>query len=243
MEFNKNSKLFIRNVYSYDISACHYQVVKKLGLDISHIDEFDKKKRNIQIGLLMRDNQKLVSIIRKTTESIINEYLTINDLTNDDLIIRQYDGFLTQKNLKITSISIPLELKSFFIHMILSFDRKSYLAYDGKDVVIKGVAKKYNGINKILSKVAQMNFINREVIFTTLQKIKDEFLQSDDPFIFAIPIDETNDRYSIYIKKYGDIEVSKGIIDSIDTNDIDKKRYYDFYIAKFAKSIVLEFMK
>lgn len=241
MEFNKNSKLFIRNVFSYDIPACHYQVVKKLGLDISKLNENDKTQRNIQIGLMMRDNPKLVNVIRKTTESIIDEYLTRNNLTNDDLIIRQYDGFLTQKSLKITSLSIPIELKDTFTNMIISFDRKMYIA-KGNKIVIKGMPRKYDGINNIIEKIVGLDFINKDVIFSSLQKIKDEFFSTEDPRIFSIPVSDDKDKCNIIVKKYGEIEVSKGILDSMDIDDIDKRKYYEFYIMPFTKSIILEFM-
>lgn len=241
MDFNKSCKLFNRNVFSYDISSCHYQIAKKLGLDLSKIDKNDKKQRNIQIGLMMRNNPKLINVIRQTTESLINEYLLLNDLKEDDLIIRQYDGFITKKTLKITSLSIPIDLRNSFINMIISCDRKMYIANTDEKVIIKGLSKKYEKINKILENILKINFANKSSIFSTLQKIKDDFFDSEDPLLFAIPSSEKNKCY-VVVKKYGEIEISDGVLNSMDIDDIDKRFYYDFYIKPFTKSIVLEFI-
>ena len=121
MNINKNCKLFMRDVYLYDISACHYTIMQNLGFDLSKIDKTNKEKRNTQIGLLMRDNPKLTTILRSTTSSLIDEYLLRNNITEDDLIIRQYDGVITKKPIKeIVNPSMPLELRSIFQVMIIS---------------------------------------------------------------------------------------------------------------------------
>ena len=241
MNINKNCKLFMRDVYLYDISACHYTIMQNLGFDLSKIDKTNKEKRNTQIGLLMRDNPKLTTILRSTTSSLIDEYLLRNNITEDDLIIRQYDGVITKKPIKeIVNPSMPLELRSIFQVMIISVNRSMYIANDGKDVVIKGVPHRYESMDKIYKEIVSINYLNKESVFKSLQNIKDKVLSSDDASLYCIPTVE--DKYAVFFKQYGQLEVSKSMARIMDTDDIDKKYYFSYYIEPFTKSITVEFV-
>ena len=240
MEINKDCKLFLRDVYLYDISACHYTIVKNLGLDLSDIDENDKEARNIRIGIMMRDNPKLTPIIRSITESTISEYMLRNDVSKEEVITRQYDGFIVTKKLKdTTSASLPIGFKKMFQNLIISIDRKNYIAFDGNTVDIKGVSNKYDRMNKMLEKVAKLNFLNKTAIFTGLEKIKNEIFKSSDPYLYCMPEGE---KFSIMIKKYGQIEIGKSAVKILDLDDVDREWYFNYYIKPFTKSIVAEFV-
>ena len=240
MNINKNCKLFMRDVYLYDISACHYTIMENLGFDLSKIDKQNKEKRNTQIGLLMRDNPKLTSILRTTTNSLIDEYLVRNEISEDDLIIRQYDGIITKKALKESDQFIPLELRSIYQVMIISFNRNMYIANDGTDVIIKGIPHRYDSIDKIYKEIVRINYLNKESVFRSLQNIKNKILSSDDASLYCIPTSE--DKYAVFFKQYGQLEVSKSMTRVMDTEDIDKKYYFNYYIEPFTKSITVEFV-
>ena len=104
MKINQNLKLVMKDLYLYDIEACHYNLVKKLGLDISELDENDKTSRNIQIGKMMRKNPRLTSVLRNTTRSIIDEYIRKNNIQEDEIVIRQYDGMILTRGLQETNV-------------------------------------------------------------------------------------------------------------------------------------------
>jgi len=215
--------------------------MENLGFDLSKIDKTNKEKRNTQIGLLMRDNPRLTSILRSTTTSLINEYLLRNNITDDDLIIRQYDGVITKKPIKeIVNPSMPLELRSIFQVMIISFNRNMYIANDGTNVIIKGVPHRYDSIDNIYKEIVSINYLNKESVFKSLQNIKDKILSSDDVSLYCIPTEE--DKYAVFFKQYGQLEVSKSMARIMDTDDIDKKYYFTYYIEPFTKSITVEFV-
>ena len=109
MDINKGCKLFLNQVYSYDISQCHYSILKSLGFNLENINENDKETRNTQIGLLMRDNPRITSVLRDITNSTISEYLVRNDISPEDLIIRQYDGIIIKRLLNITDYHLSLD--------------------------------------------------------------------------------------------------------------------------------------
>jgi len=241
MKINENCRLFLNNVYSYDISSCHYNILKSLNYDISNIEKEDKLKRNIQIGMLMRDNPKLTSVIRSTTDSLIDEYILRNKIFKDDILIRQYDGFMTTKPLKITTDQyLPISLQNIFSVFIISIDRTKFIATDGNKISIKGVPYRYEEMDKIYKKILFINFANKQSVFVSLQNIKDEILNSYNPRLYCIP--NKGNKFNVFLKQYGQFEISDTIVNILDTNDIDKRRYFDFYIQTFFDSITVEFL-
>jgi len=242
MNINKNCKLFLRNLYSYDISSCHYNILKNLNYDVTKIDKDDKIKRNTQIGILMKNNPQLISVIRSTTDSIINEYLLRNKISEYDLIIKQYDGFITTKLLKENlSQYLPIQLKSIFSIFIISSDRTMFIATDGNEITLKGIPYKYNEMDQIYKKILFINYSNRESIFISLQNIKDEIMTSKNPLLYCIPTGEK--KFNIFLKQYGQFEISDTILKIIDTTDIDKERYFNYYLKPFFESIIIEFIE
>ena len=88
---------------------------------------------------MMRDNPRLIKILRNITTSTIDAYLKLNKVHSDEIILRQYDGILLTRKLYSTTEFIPLPLRNTFSIFIFSIYRNSYLAYDGNEIKIKGV--------------------------------------------------------------------------------------------------------
>lgn len=244
MKINKNKKLVLKDVYLYDIESCHYSIMQNLGLDTSGINAEDKTERNIQIGKMMRRNPKLTSLLRNTTNAIIDEYIRENDVSEDDIVIRQYDGILLhKKRLRITDLKgIPLNIRQHFLIFISSIDRKKYIALDSEmKTSIKGVPFKYPEMNKIYESICKLNYTNKESIFRNLQRIKDNLMTTRDARLFGIPVGDG--KFNIFLKGYGQVEITKATLKIMDPNDIDRDRYFKFYIEPFTRSIVVEFVR
>lgn len=240
MDINKNCKLFLRGVYLYDISSCHYVILEKLGFDVSKIDKDDKEKRNTQIGLAIRDNPRLGSMLRSITISTIDEYLKENNISEDDVILRQYDGILVTKRLTVTKGHIPIDLQKFFDMFIISIDRSCYLGFTSDSVTIKGVSNRYQRMDEIYKKLSKINYNSKESVFKGLEEIKKLIFNTDDIMLFCIESEE--DKYSVMLKQYGEIEVSKSTAKLLDMNEIDRQKYFDFYLKPFTMSICKEFL-
>ena len=178
MKINDHVQYIVRDVYFYDIESCHYQILSGLGYDLSHIDETDKLRRNTQIGIMMRDNPRLVKILRNITTSTIDSYLKINNVHPGQIILRQYDGVILTKRLDRTNEYIPLPLRTVYTIFISSIYRNSYLAYDGFASKIKGVKYLYPEIGHYLKKILKFNFIDKRTVFRQLQQLKDDILTS-----------------------------------------------------------------
>lgn len=243
MKLNEKTNLVLRDIYLYDIEACHYNIMKNLGFDMTNIDKDDKVGRNIQIGQMMRGNPRLTKLLRGTTKSILDEYILKNRVQEDEIIIRQYDGMILTRTLRETNLKhTPLDLRKHFQIFIISIDRKSYIALDSSNqTTVKGVSYKYSKMNEIYTQLCRAVDTNRQAMFKRLQKLKDNFLNSKDPYLFGIPT--KNDKCNVFLKEYGEMEVSLNLLKIMDPEDIDKQKYFDFYIRPFTKSIVFEYVR
>ena len=245
MKLNEKCNLVMRSIYSYDISACHYNILKNNGFDISHLDKDDKTKRNIQIGQMMRGNPDLTKFLRETTESIISEYIAQNDLSDDEIVIRQYDGFLSTRMLNVTEIgAMPLDKRDKFTIFISSIDRRMYIAKNSfGETTVKGVPFMYDQMKNIYASLcATTDASDKNIIFKRLQYFKDQFLLSNNTLLFGIPTGKEN-RFNVFLKKYGELEVSGSTLKIMDLEDIDRIKYFEFYIEPFTKSIVYQFVR
>jgi len=237
----KKYTFLYNNVYSYDIPSCHYNILKNSGYDVSDIDEHDKIKRNIQIGILMQNDPQLTKFLNDTTKNIIDFYIENNFIKTTDIILRQYDGFYTTKYLNLNiknDFPAKLELKNLYDIFIFSINKKMYIGYDyDKDkYLIKGVPNKYTEIEMLYKKILRCNFLNIRSIFMKLQKIKNYILTSDKIRLYAIPVNKS--EYKILFKDIGDIIVPSQSFSLIDHHEIDKYKYFQMYFEPFFKSIV-----
>ena len=239
MDINKTCKLFLKDVYLYDLSSCHYTIMDQLGFDMSSIDRNDKLKRNTQIGLLMKENPRLITVLRTTTISIINEYIKRNEIKPEELILNAYDGIITTRRLTITTDAyIPFDLQKYYEFMLIAFDRQKYLAKTYDKVDIKGVSHRYPEMDKMLERLLKLNFTNKKAIFIGLQKIKDEIMNGENIKLYCIPVGEK--QYSVFFKGYGETQITKNMIKVLDASDVDKEKYFELYLRPFCESIVLE---
>ena len=95
-------------------------------------------------------------------------------------------------------------------------------------------------MDKIYKKILFINYANKNSIFTSMQNIKDEILSSNNPLLYCIPVE--NNKFNVFLKQYGQFEVSGTVIKILDTSDIDRKKYFDYYIQPFFDSITVEFL-
>jgi len=244
MKINNQCSLYLNDVYNYDIRACHYSIMKNYGLDLHGIDGSNKAERNILIGKMMQTNPRLTSFLRNTTSAIVYEFISECKIKEEDLLMIQYDGIIVKKILrKISSDIMTLELRAHFQTLIMSINRNSYIAYDvtNNKAVIKGVSHRYKKMDEILGKLVKIEFQRKRGLFRQLQKIKDNFMTSTDIHLFCIPL--SDDKYSVFLKGYGELEIAKQTIKIMDPNDIDKHRYFDFYLRPFTQSIVAEHVR
>ncbi len=243
MKLNSD-RLVLRDVFSYDIEACHYNLLTKFGYNMSEINQYDKTERNIQIGKIMRDNETIKTRLRETTARIIDDYIKFNQLDESDIIIRQYDGIITTKRLVETDKSVlPIALQNRFDIVLISIERGKYIAFDnlrGK-VKVKGVPNLYDGIKTYYQKLVRIVDIeNKSRVLDNLEKLKQTFHKEEDLSVFAIPAND--EEVEMIFKSFGQIRVKRNTLYYMSDDEIDKNFYYDFYLHSFIQSVILEIL-
>jgi len=244
MKLNQRHPTFLNNVFLYDINACHYNIMKNNGYDISNIDFDNKLNRNKEIGKMMRTDRKLTKLLAETTRNTIDEFIKINDINDDDIVIRQYDGIIVLKACKPATINgLQIEERYMFSDFLESLDRKSYVAYDRfkNKIVLKGIPFRYEEMDQVIKRIITINFSIKEEVFNTLEEIKQYILRCNDINLFSIPSGDS--KFIVHLKDYGELLVAKNLLKLMPLEDIDKKKYFDQYIKPFSKSLTLEFLK
>ena len=240
MNINNNCNLVLSDVYLYDIHKCHYTILKRLGYNLDLIDEYDKITRNIQIGYLMK-NKQLTSMLRLITNSLVNEFIIRNNIKDDEIICRQYDGIIIIKPATLTNQYIDFDLRDIYEFMIISINYDNYIAInDKKKIIIKGVPNRNEYIDSFLYRVLNINFASKISIFKSMFNIKNDIIYSESPELFCIP--NSDDKYSVILKRYGTIKISETIVDMLDVDEIDRYAYFEIYIKPFFDSIVKEYI-
>jgi len=241
MQINRTSKLFLTNCYLYDITSCHCNILKNLGYNVSKLEVKYKISRNIEIGCLMRENPRLSTMLRSITNSVIDSYLNENNI-KDELITRQYDGVIVTKPLLETkNFELKLELRNIFQFFLISITRDSYIAIDtNKEITIKGIPYRYEEIDNFIKRIISINFASKLSIFESMERIKNELFYCQECNVFMIPNDE--ESCFIFLNDYGKTKISKTLSRILDPDDIDKEKYYNFYLKPFFQSLITEFI-
>ena len=71
--------------------------------------------------------------------------------------------------------------------------------------------------------------------------MKDNLMTTRNKKLFGIP--NKNGKMSIFLKEYGQVEISPSTLKIMDPEDIDREKYFEIYISPFTKSIVAEFVR
>lgn len=239
MLINKNVDYILSNLYEYDFSACYYNILKNIGYDISNIEKNDKIKRNIQIGLLQKNNPRLSNELLNKTNNIIDHYLIENNINENEVIWRQKDGIITTKKLNKLNISMELEYRRTIMKLISSMDRnKVLLLYNMNEVDVKGVSNKPLDIS-FYKLFLNLNFCSKSQLFQGLENIRQNIHKSNNILWFSR---ESENGIKIPLKQ-GLINISKSALLSIDINDVDKTFLWEYYIWPFAQSLLLNCSK
>jgi hypothetical protein len=236
MEISKNCPLIISNLFSYDFSACAYNLLKSIGWDLSNIEFDNKEKRNIQIGLLQRDNEKLAKFLTSSINNLVDYYFKINNIKTENLIVRAKDGFIINKKMAILDHTMPIDLRSLISKIIISSDRKKYLAiHVNGNIEVKGIRNKPVDVS-FYKLFRNLSFSTNRNLLSGIENIRQAILNSENILWFTT-IDDNN--YIVPILGSGMLKLNRSSLQLIDPEEIDKTFLWDEYIWPFARSILI----
>jgi len=236
MEISKNCNLVLTTLFSYDFSACAYNLLKSIGWDLSNINYNNKKERNIQIGLLQRDNPRLAKFLLNSITNLVNHYFIINDITKDNLVVRAKDGFIIKKKMNILDHTMPIDLRSVISKFIISTDRKKYLAiHINGDVEVKGIKNKTVDVS-FYNLFKNLDFSTKRSLLIGLERMRQTILTSENILWFSTM---NGNDYNVPIIGSGILKLNRSSLHLIDSDEIDKHFLWEEYVWPFARSILI----
>lgn len=234
MEIKKNIPFILSDLYEYDFSACAYNILKNVGWDTSNIPFDDKLQRNIQIGLIQRNNQNLSAFMTKTIDQLVDHYLNTN---NADAIVRAKDGFITNKKLKLLDDTMPLTFRNLISKIIFDINRSYYLAIlTNGEVIVKGMRDRPIDVS-FYKLFRNLNFTNNKSLLDGLENMRKIIYESDNIKWFTRQIDETT--IEIPILNEGILKINKSFLPNVDDAEVDKSFIWDEFIWPFAQAILI----
>jgi hypothetical protein len=238
MDISKSCDLVLSDLFLYDFQSCYYNILESIGWDLEGIEKDDKLKRNIQLGLLQKDNPQLSKFLIDSAESLINYYLRTNNILEEQVILRQRDGVILTKKLEILDQTMPISLRSIISKMIITLDRNKYLAiHSNGQIEVKGISNKTIDTS-FYNMFKNLDFSNRKQLFLGLEKIRQNILKSENLLWFT---EEKDDLYLLRIIGEGIVKLNKSSLKIIDIKDIDKNYLWTNLIWPFAESCIIHF--
>ena len=204
---------------------------------MSNINFEDKKIRNIQLGLLQKDNPKLSKYLIDSVNDLVNSYFSLNNIQYDDVILRARDGFFITKKLEKTNHTMPIDFRGIVSKLIISADRCKYLAiYSNSNVEIKGISKKIVDCS-FYNLFRNLNFGTKKGLLLGLENMRKSILNSENIMWFSGKGE--GDIYHVPIINEGLLRLSRSAISMIDSSEVDKQFLWEEYVWPFAKSILI----
>lgn len=236
---NKKCNLVLRDLFYYDVVAAFPTIMQQQHYDFGDISLDNKKERNIFVGKQQINNKNLSNFLNDSINSLVDYYLTVNEVNDNEIIFRQKDGFILTRKLAINNQFIEMKLRKILTLMIITADRSKMLYFDDfGEISVKGVRHYYSKLDDIYKMIYNLDFYNRKTLFQQLSYIKNKVINNEDMMFYGI---EKDPRTFIFITKTGTITVHD--VDFVDPETIDKQKYFDFYFKPFIDSIYLEVTK
>lgn len=140
---NKNISFLISNeIIEYDIKSAGYNLMKYFKMideeKLKYLESLDKKRRQIQIGLYIRENKELGVELNKRFVEVRQWFFEQNKLEPDDIISIKKDAIITLKRCLTTELgNIQFVEKNIYTSYYYLND---YEFYFNKDVIhVKGI--------------------------------------------------------------------------------------------------------
>jgi len=235
MPINDECDLVIQDLFFYDFRSAYQRIMSSIDWDFSEVDIDNKEERNIRIGTDQRGNENLSSFLIDTVTSILDWYLIQNGLDKSNVIISQRDGFILNTKLFKTDGFMNLDFRGIVQLLIISPDRKKYLAVMDDRVDVKGISNRYSKLDKVYDRFRFLNLYDRSVLFSQLQVIKNLIMDETDKEFFLIPHGE-----DVAIQSFSGPVIVSGP-ESFVIDDVKKELYFKHYVKEFIDAIFLHF--
>jgi len=234
---NQNCPLVLRDLYYYDIVSAFPTIMGNQNYDFGDTDLSNKEERNIFIGKQQRKNPQLSTYLNESIKDLTDFYIQYNDISDDDVVFRQKDGFILRKMLARNDLFIEMKLRHMLTLMFIDVNREKmvYFDEDGK-IDVKGVRHHYDKLDEVYNKFYNLNFYNKRDLCIQLQDIRDTVVNGKDKLLYGINDDDV--QYTFVLKNGKAIKTYDP--DFVELDEIDREKYFNVYFKPFLSAIFME---
>ena len=241
-----NTCILSSNIFEYDMRHANANAIKVLkGDDLyNQLLKMPKEDRNIRVGLMMKEDKKLMNDIDKLILSWRNQFIELNNIKKENIIELTKDSVLVKNIVPKISI-IPDQKHVEFVtknqeySSYIRINNKLRILYDGmkKKIKIKGINDEYVDTSLFVKKIlipllqALENSISIGYMkcFKGMQSCRINYINAQDINIYR----ELLNKNQILYKKYENEVYSDNIIPGED-DFIDKgSNYINFLLPLF----------
>ena len=234
MNINLETPLVLSSLYEYDFSSCYYTILKNVHFDLSKINPENKQKRNIALGILQKNNPMISNFLLEKTNLLIDLYLSENNISPEEVIIRQRDGVILSKPMTKLNITMPIDFRGDILKLIFSVKRNSFLFLNSKGkVIVKGIKKPAN--SDFYNSFKNLDFCNKSNMINGLERIRLNIMSSLNILQFAF---EDGDELLLPISN-GSMKVKKSLLSSMSINNINRTYTWETCVWPFAESLMV----
>jgi len=236
--YNENQPFITKDIFFYDVKECYPRILKKIGIKIP--DYESKLERNMYIGREVFKDKNLLDFCQEFTRKIIKNFININNISQNDIIMVERDGLAITKFVEPDTLEFQPELREKYNIIIRSFINKQafMMIFEDGSIRIKGVQNKTVGLEDFAGKYFKsiLNF-KLSTISKNMNKMRREYFCSKDWKLFGIPQDD--DMY-IFKLESGNIKLRQ--LDKVDISSLKIDRYFYFknHLEGFIQSLLSE---
>lgn len=232
----QNENLALSNLFQYDFSACYYNILKNTGFDVSTLPFEDKKKRNILIGYLQKNNKSLANYLSSSVENLVDFYLEQNNISFEDIILRQKDGLVLKKPMEKTNITMPINFVGVISKLIFTVDRNRWLIlYDNGTCVTKGFSNLPIDTD-FFNLFKNLDYSNSRNLSIGMERIRQIIHNTDNKHWFFT---EDDDGYIVPIKNMGLMKFRKTAAENIDPSELDRSHLWIEFVWPLCRSLLI----
>ena len=232
MKINNKCPLILNHLYFYDFKSCYPTLLKNIGYEFESNLE-NKEQRNIELGLLQKENKQVYEFLSNSADSLITYYLEENNVSDNNIILVQKDGFIIKEEIKNSSDFMKLDLREIIDTMIITPDRKKYIWWNENKLDVKGVVNFYEGLLVVYKLFKNMTFYNKKMLFKQMDYIKKYMFEQTNKEFFVID----KDGIKIIQTNKGPMKINS--LDSFSIDNVNKEKYFKHYFKEFLDSIYL----
>jgi hypothetical protein len=235
--YNENQPFITRDIFFYDVKECYPRILEKVGIQVPAFS--NKLERNMYIGREIFKDRNLLTLCQSFTKKIITNFVNLNNILIDDIIMVERDGLAIKKFIEKDNLEFQPELREKFDVIIRSYTRKqAYMMFVDNKVIIKGIPQKTIGLEEFVGKYSKKILtLKLNVISKTLNIMRKDYFNCDNWKLFAIPQD---DESYLFILNTDKIKIKQPDKINFKTMDINRSFYFKNHLEGFYQGLMME---